>query len=70
MSNEPGTNTWPELAAGLYEALTGRNAEICYEFEDMHVYVPASTGGDNVKQAHWTLNGIVKIRTQNLKTDG
>lgn len=70
MSTDQATNTWPELAAGLYDALTGRNAEICYEFENMHVHVPASTGGDDVKQAHWTLNGIVKIRTSDLKSNG
>jgi len=29
--------TWPELAIGLYERLTGRGAEITYEFEDMQM---------------------------------
>lgn len=66
MSTENATHTWPELAAGLYDALTGRNAEITYDFQDMHVYVPARTGGDNVEHAHWKLNGILKIRTQDL----
>jgi len=71
MSEEKATHTWPELAAGLYDALTGRNAEITYDFQDMHVYVPASTGGDNVGHAHWKLNGVLKIRTQDLgKTSG
>lgn len=64
MSTDNATHTWPELAAGLYDALTGRNAEITYDFQDMHVHVPASTGGENVKHAHWKLNGIVKIRTR------
>jgi len=27
------TTTWPDLAIGLYDRLTGRNAEIIYEFE-------------------------------------
>jgi hypothetical protein len=66
MSAETGTNTWPELAAGLYDALTGRKAEITYEFQDMEVHVPASTGGGDVEHAHWKLNGTLKIRTQDL----
>ncbi len=35
--NPQHTNTWPDLAISLYERLTGRNAEIAYEFVDMHV---------------------------------
>jgi hypothetical protein len=71
MSTDNATQTWPELAIGLYDALTGRNAEITYEFQDMHVYVPAGTGGENVAHAHWKLNGILKIRTRDLgKTNG
>ncbi len=64
MSTDMATHTWPELAAGLYEALTGRNAEITYDFQNMEVHVPASTGGANVEHAHWKLNGILKIRTR------
>ncbi len=37
MSDAKGTNTWPELAIGLYDSLTGRNAEITYDFENMEV---------------------------------
>jgi len=40
------TTTWPELAIGLYDRLTGRGAEIVYEFEDMQVDVPSGTGED------------------------
>ena len=31
------TQTWPELAIGLYEMLTEKKAEITYHFEDMKV---------------------------------
>jgi hypothetical protein len=62
--NNNGTHTWPELAVGLYDALTGRNAEITYEFQQMEIHVPASTGDENVKQARWKLNGTLKIRTR------
>lgn len=64
MSTSNATHTWPELAIGLYEALTGRNAEITYDFENMEVFVPSSTGGEGVQHAHWKLNGVLKVSTR------
>lgn len=60
------TTTWPELAIGLYEKLTGRNAEISYQFEDFELYVPskASGNGEEASHAHWKMNGTLKIRTK------
>ncbi|WP_276271248.1 hypothetical protein [Haloarcula litorea] len=57
------TTTWPELAIGLYDRLTGRNAEITYEFEDMEVDVPSKTGED-ADYAHWRLDGALTITTR------
>ena len=37
------TQSWPDLAIGLYDKLTGRNAEITYEFDNMEIMVPSST---------------------------
>jgi hypothetical protein len=56
------TRTWPELAIGLYERLTGRGAEISYEFEEMEVDVPSKVGGD-AEHARWRLDGTLRIRT-------
>ncbi|XVH31046.1 hypothetical protein ACNS7O_11715 [Haloferacaceae archaeon DSL9] len=56
------THTWPELAIGLYERLTGRGAQITYEFEDMSVEVPSRTGPD-ADHAQWRLDGTLRIRT-------
>jgi hypothetical protein len=64
MNNELTTN-WPDLAMGLYERLTGRNAEIAYELADMHVKVPSGTG-PQAEHAEWILNGTLKIRTKDL----
>jgi len=64
MSAEHTTN-WPDLALGLYERLTGKNAEIAYEFEDMHVKVPSGTG-QKAEHAEWVLSGTMKIRTSDL----
>ena len=37
------TRDWPGLAIGLFDALTGRGAEITYEFDDVTVAVLAET---------------------------
>ncbi len=55
------TQTWPDLAIGLYDKLTGRNAEITYQFEDMEIDVPSGTNSD--KSAHWKINGKMIIST-------
>lgn len=57
------TTTWPELAIGLYDRLTGRNAEIEYVFEDMEVAVPSKVGSD-ADHAHWRLDGTLRITTR------
>ncbi|MFN3167054.1 MAG: hypothetical protein ACE37H_08325 [Phycisphaeraceae bacterium] len=62
MSDSHTTN-WPDLAIGLYDRLTGRGAEITYDFENMHVKVPSGTG-DNAQHAEWVLSGKLKITTQ------
>ncbi len=60
------THTWPELAIGLYDKLTGRGAEITYQFENLEVFVPSSTAQDS-QQAKWKVNGVVKITTRDQK---
>lgn len=61
MASEHTTN-WLDLAIGLYDRLTGRNAEIAYEFVDMHVKIPSGTG-PAAEHAEWVLSGTVKIHT-------
>ena len=57
------TTTWPDLAISLYDRLTGRGAEITYEFEDMEVEVPSKVGED-ADHATWRMDGTVRITTQ------
>ena len=66
---DSATHTWPDLAIGLYDKLTGRNAEITYDFRDMDVHIPSSTGED-AKHAHWKLNGVLVIRTREVDSSG
>jgi hypothetical protein len=57
------TTTWPDLGIALYDKLTGRNAEITYEFDGMEISVPSSASSE-AAHANWKLNGTVKIRTR------
>lgn len=68
MAQPTDTRTWPDLAIGLYDRLTGRNAEITYDFEQMHVKVPSRTG-EQAEHAEWVLDGTLKIRTRDADGD-
>lgn len=57
------TTTWPDLAIGLYDRLTGRNAEITYDFDRLTVDVPSGTG-EAAERARWELSGTVRITTR------
>ncbi|MDT3434800.1 hypothetical protein [Haloarcula sp. 1CSR25-25] len=57
------TTTWPDLAIGLYDRLTGRNAEITYDFDDMEVDVP-SKAGEGAEHARWRVDGTLTITTR------
>lgn len=63
MTTETHTKTWPDLAIGLYDRLTGRNAEITYDFDKLHIKVPSGTG-EGAEHADWWISGSVRIRTK------
>lgn len=65
MNDKNIPTTWPDLAISLYDRLTGRQAEIAYEFENFHLNVPHQVGNEAL-HATWTMNGTVKIRTRDL----
>ena len=62
--NQSETRTWPELAIGLYDKLTGREAEINYSFEDFELCIPSSTDA-SAEQARWKMNGTLRVSTRN-----
>jgi len=66
MSDAP--TTWPDRAIGLYDKLTGRNAEITYDFDNFEVHIPDSTRPD-ADHAAWKMNGTLKIRTRDAGND-
>ena len=57
------TNDWSELAISLYDKLTGRNAEITYEADNMEVQVPSGVG-EGASHALWKINGSLTIRAR------
>ena len=57
------TKTWEELAIGMYDALTGRKAEISYSFDNFEFLVPSSASPD-ASHAPWKVNGTLRIRTR------
>jgi hypothetical protein len=59
--------TWPDLALELYDKLTGRGAEITYEFDNLEVYVP-SYHSEDAPLARWKINGTLKIRARDSST--
>ena len=64
MAREHDTQNWPELAIGLYDKLTGRDAEITYAFDNFELHVPSSTA-DDAHHARWKMNGSLRISTRN-----
>lgn len=58
--------TWPEVAAQLYDKLTGRGAEVTYEFQNLEIFVP-DTHVEDPSFARWKLNGVLKIRTRDTR---
>lgn len=62
------TRTWPELAIGLYDRLTGRGAEITYEFDNFELMVPSSATPE-ATHAKWKMNGALRIRTRDQDRD-
>lgn len=60
------TQTWPDLAIGLYDRLTGRNAEITYEFENLRIDIPSAASKD-ASHAPWQIDGTVRVRTKDGK---
>jgi hypothetical protein len=63
MESATDTKTWPDLAIGLYDRLTGRGAEITYEALDLNIDVPSRVGSP-AEHTRWVVNGTLKIRTR------
>ena len=63
MNDQPEQTTWPDFAIVLYDLLTGRKAEITYDFDNLEIHVPLASGADT-EYAIWKLNGALKVRAR------
>ena len=59
-------STWPDLAAQLYDKLTGKGSIIDYCFDNLSVLVPSKVGPD-ATHTKWVVDGSLKISTSNKK---
>jgi hypothetical protein len=59
---------WTNLLTDLFDRLTGKGAEISYNFERLEIDIPRAAGpqGQELGSAKWIVNGRVTItaRTQ------
>lgn len=72
MSDAPMTgevSSFADLAKEMWSYLTGRGAAINYQFVDMQVEVPRSTGAD-APRAVWRLNGTLRVTTAEGASQG
>ena len=67
MADSNHTRSWPDLAIGLDDRLTGRNAEITYDFDHLHLKIPSGTGSD-AEHAEWVLTGSLSVRTRETES--
>lgn len=63
MNDEPNKTTWPDFAIVLFDLLTGRKAEVSYDFENLEIFVPMASGS-SPEYAIWKVNGVLKIRAR------
>jgi hypothetical protein len=67
------TAQWANLMAEIFDRLTGRGAEIAYNFQNLEIDTPKAINpdGHGLGSAKWTINGrlIITAQTQdsNLK---
>jgi hypothetical protein len=68
MDNQPDEKVtqWAELMGELFDRLTGKGAEITYNFENLEIDIPKAVGpgGQNMGSAKWTINGRLVITAE------
>ena len=71
MDNQPDEKVtqWAELMGELFDRLTGKGAEITYNFENLEIDIPKAVGpgGQNMGSAKWTINGRLVITAEDSR---
>jgi hypothetical protein len=62
---------WANLIGELFDRLTGKGAEISYNFQNLEIDIPKAVGpqGHDLGSAKWTINGRVVITAQTNSSD-
>ena len=57
------TTQWANLLTDLFDRLTGKEAEIAYNFERLEIDIPRAAGpqGQELGSAKWVVNGRMTI---------
>jgi hypothetical protein len=67
------TTQWANLLTDLFDRLTGKGAEISYNFQELEIDIPRAAGpqGQELGSAKWVVNGRLTItaRTQTGSND-
>lgn len=65
------TGQWAELMVELFDRLTGKGAEIAYNFQNLEIDIPKAVGpqGQELGSAKWTINGRLIITAQAHSTN-
>ncbi len=63
------TNNWVDLISALFDRLTGKEAIITYEFDNLIIDIPRASGpgGKELGSAKWTINGKLIIKAEAIK---
>ena len=59
-------SNWVDLIGALFDRLTGKEAIITYEFDNLIVDIPRASGpgGKELGSAKWTINGKLIIKAE------
>jgi hypothetical protein len=68
--SKQGPSQWADLMGQLFDRLTGKGAEIAYNFQNLEIDIPRAVGpqGQNLGGAKWTINGRLIITAQAHKS--
>ena len=57
---------WVDLISALFDRLTGKEAVVTYEFDNLVIDIPkaAGPGGKELGSAKWTINGKLIIKAE------
>jgi len=69
IKNESNLSDWIDMAESLYDFLNRRNATINYDFKQLCVSVPQSTG-EGAEKAEWMVSGMLSVSTTENDSKG